>query len=53
MIAKKSRWRVGTVDNYGGFRLVEPFDNRVVGGERFDLEPEEVIDHCIHRTSID
>lgn len=49
LVAKKSRWRVGTVDNYGGFMLTEPFHNRVVAGERFQLEPEGVIEHCMLR----
>jgi hypothetical protein len=32
--ARKSRRRAGTVDNHGGFQLIEPLTNIVVGGER-------------------
>ena len=24
-VAKKSRWRAGTVDNHGGFQLIDPY----------------------------
>ena len=41
--ARKSRWRIGTVDNRGEFMLIDPFSNFVVRGERFNLTPEEVI----------
>jgi hypothetical protein len=30
LIAKKSRWRRGSVDNYGEFMLIEPVHNYVV-----------------------
>jgi hypothetical protein len=46
LVAKKSRSRAGTIDNHGGFMLIEPFNNRVVCGYRFDLTPEEVIAEC-------
>jgi hypothetical protein len=39
----KSRARLGTVDKFGGFRLVAPRCNCVVAGERFDLSTEDVI----------
>ena len=44
--ARKSRWRIGTVDNHGEFMLIDPFSNFVVRGERFSLTPEEVIEYC-------
>jgi hypothetical protein len=44
--ARKSRRRAGTVDNHGEFMLIDPSTNFVVAGERFDLTPREVIEHC-------
>lgn len=46
LVARRSRWRRDTVDNYGGFMLVDPQYNYAVAGSRFDLEPEAVIDYC-------
>jgi hypothetical protein len=46
LIAKKSRWRKGSVDNYGRYMLVEPTSNIVVAGVRFDMTAEEVVDYC-------
>ena len=46
LVAKKSRWRAGTIDNHGDYCLVDPFRNWVVRGERFDLSAEEVISYC-------
>ena len=39
--AKKSRWRVGSIDNLGKFMLIDPHRNTTVAGERFDLKPED------------
>jgi hypothetical protein len=41
-IARKSRARVGSVDNLGGFMLVNEY-NHVVDGSRFDLSAHDVI----------
>jgi hypothetical protein len=46
LLARKSRWRAGTVDNYGGFMLVDPRTNLAVDGTRYDLSAEYVIDFC-------
>lgn len=46
LIARKSRWRAGSVDNYGGFMLVDPFTNFVEAGARFDLSAAAVLDYC-------
>ena len=46
LLAKTSRWRAGTIDNLGKFMLVDPHRNRIVSGERFDLEPEAVTAFC-------
>jgi hypothetical protein len=44
--ARKSRWRVGTVDNYGDFSLIDPETNCMIAGFRFDMSPEEIIEYC-------
>lgn len=46
LYAKKSRWRVGTIDNYGEFMLIDPYTNFAVDGFRFDMTPQEVIEYC-------
>jgi hypothetical protein len=46
LLARKSRWRHGTIDNRGGFMLFDPLHNLVIGGERFDLSAEAVIEFC-------
>jgi hypothetical protein len=45
-VAKKSRWRAHSVDNLGGFRIVDPYFNSVQEGVRFDMTAEDVIDYC-------
>jgi hypothetical protein len=44
--ACKSRWRRDSVDNLGGFQLIDPNYNAIVAGERFDLSAEDVIEYC-------
>ena len=44
--ALKRRWRIGTVDNRGGFQLLDPCSNRIVAGSRFELTAEDVIQYC-------
>ena len=46
LVARKSRWRIGTIDNYGGFMLIDGFDNNIILGEKFDLTAEDVISFC-------
>ncbi len=45
-MARKSRWRADSIDNYGGFMLVDPYTNCVVNGARYDMSAEDVIDWC-------
>ena len=45
LLARKSRQR-RSLDNHGGFMLVEPRRNYLVAGEHFDLTAEDVIDWC-------
>ena len=46
LLARKSRWRRDTVDNYGGFMLIEPYRTRVVAGRRFNLTAAGVVELC-------
>ena len=46
LMARKSRWRMGSIENYGMFMLIDPYRNWVVAGERFDLTAEDVIAYC-------
>jgi hypothetical protein len=46
LIARKSRWRADSIDNMGGFMLVDPATNAVVAGSRFDMDAESVINYC-------
>jgi hypothetical protein len=41
--AKKTRWRANSIDNFGGFALVDPGANLVVAGSRFDMTAEAVV----------
>ncbi len=45
-VARKSRRRQDSIDNLGGFMLVDPQLNCVVAGARFDLSAEDAIDWC-------
>jgi hypothetical protein len=49
-LAKKSRWRVDTLDNFGEFMLIDPSGNFVVAGSRFDLSAEAVIEYCSEKS---
>ena len=46
LIARKSRWRRNSIDNYGEFILIEPSSNFPVAGFRYSMTAEEVIDYC-------
>ncbi len=53
LMAKKSRWRLGTIDNYGAFALINPYTNFFVAGFRYDLSAEGVIEFCDQYTKED
>jgi len=44
--AYKSQWRHNTIDNYGGFLLIDPSTNIPVFGNRWDLSAEDVSEFC-------
>lgn len=39
---RKSRWRLDSPDNLGGYMVVDPAANLVVAGARFDLTGADV-----------
>ena len=39
---QKSRARSYSINNLGRYRIVDPDQNRIVAGERFDLTPTDV-----------
>jgi hypothetical protein len=44
--ATKTRWRANSIDNKGGFQIIDPYTNTVINGWRYDLSPEDVITFC-------
>jgi hypothetical protein len=40
----RSRWRRDSIDNLGGYMIVDPMLNLCVAGERYDLAPSYVED---------
>jgi hypothetical protein len=38
-VLRRSRWRRYSIDNLGGYMIVDPETNFCVAGERYDLEP--------------
>jgi hypothetical protein len=51
--ATKSRWRKDSIDNHGGFRLLDGYTNNIVVGERFDLTADQVIAYCAGKSLLD
>ena len=45
-VARKSTWRLGSIDNFGGFQIIDPETNLVVAGRRFDMTADDVIKWC-------
>jgi hypothetical protein len=44
--ARKSRWRAGSIDNLGGFQIIDPKHNWIVAGEKFDFTVDDVAAFC-------
>ena len=47
LCACKSRKHVGSIDNYGDFKLIDISTNCPVGGFRYDMTAQEVIEYCV------
>ena len=46
LIARKSRWRRDSIDNFGDYMLIDLYGNYTVAGFRFDMTAEDVIAYC-------
>lgn len=46
-VLRKSRWHAGSIDNYGGYMLVDPDTGGAVAGGRFDLTGSEVAAYLV------
>ena len=44
--ARKSRRRFSSIDNFGDFQLIDPQQNRVIAGAKFNLTSADVIEFC-------
>jgi hypothetical protein len=42
LFVRKSRWRRDSVDNHGGYMILDPYKG-VVAGARFDMTADDVI----------
>jgi hypothetical protein len=49
LMATKSLWRRDSIDNFGGFILVDARHNWIVAGSRFVLSAEDVLEYCTER----
>lgn len=38
----RSRWRLGSIDNFGGFQIIELNRNYIAAGEKFNLSLDDV-----------
>jgi len=46
LLAVRRRWRRDTIDNFGGFQLIDRVTNGIVRGARFGMSAEDVIAYC-------
>ena len=46
LVARKSRWRRDSLDNFGDYALIDPETGFPVAGFRFDMSAAEVIEYC-------
>lgn len=46
LVARKSRRHLGSIDNFGGYCLLDPFTNCIVAGGRYDLDAADVLAYC-------
>jgi hypothetical protein len=43
---KGGRWRANSIDNLGGFQIIDPIGNYVVAGQRFNYSADDVVEFC-------
>ena len=46
LVARKSRWHLGSPENQGEFMLVDPASGIPEIGYQYDMSATEVIDYC-------
>jgi hypothetical protein len=46
LVARKSRKRAGSADNFGESMLVHPDSDRAAAGFRYDMTAQQVIGYC-------
>jgi hypothetical protein len=46
LVARRSRWRKYSLDNFGDFMLIDAEHNLPVAGYKFDCDAEDVIQFC-------
>jgi hypothetical protein len=44
--ARKSRWRANSIDNRGGFQIIDPMRNRIVAAEKYNYTADDVVEFC-------
>ena len=44
--ARKSRWRANSIDNRGGFQIMDPMRNWIVAAEKFNFTADDVVGFC-------
>ena len=44
--ARKSRWRANSIDNRGGFQIIDPMRNWIVAAEKFNFTADDVVGFC-------
>jgi hypothetical protein len=49
LVAHKSRWRANTIDNLGGFQIIDPMRNWIVAAEKFNFTADDVVAFCAER----
>jgi hypothetical protein len=44
--ARKSRWRANSIDNRGGFQIIDPMRNWIVAAEKYNYTADDVVEFC-------
>jgi nitroreductase len=42
----RKSWRANSIDNLGGFQIIDPMRNWIVAAERFNFTADDVIEFC-------
>jgi hypothetical protein len=44
--ARKSRWRANSIDNRGGFQIIDTMRNWIVAAEKYNYTADDVVEFC-------